>query len=234
MKQFVLPLCLVMSLGSLSSTFAQVPPAAAPVAVAPPPAVAPAAPAAPAPAPIAPIDGTDLLKNFGVGLSLTMDIGSRDRVKRANLDANNIVRIEKDNNIIPRFILEAHYWFHDLERILKDNKDANAVNFVKQQSEWKRRWRHGPYVAVEPGGDSIINAVGMGWMIGLLPYDPQGDGANKRLASYNLGVGFLVEPSVQTLGDGIQKDRPLPKGETAIRYKETAQGGVMFLFSVSF
>lgn len=40
--------------------------------------------------------------NFGVGMSLTIDTGSNDRVESAELDQNGVVRASKVTNDVPR------------------------------------------------------------------------------------------------------------------------------------
>ena len=53
-------------------------------------------------------------------------------------------------------------------------------------------------------------------------------------SSWNLGIAAVVDPSVKVLGDGIDENRPLPGGETQIRFKETSQWGVLIMTSFSF
>ena len=84
---------------------------------------------------------------------------------------------------------------------------------------------HGPFVAVQPGDDEIITSAALGYMIGF-----------KRKGStdsWNLGLGIVADPNIQVLGDDIEENMPLPGNETAIRYKEKTQYGVMLLFSTS-
>lgn len=139
---------------------------------------------------------------FGIGLSYTFDTGDNDRVKSAEV-VDGIVRVNDEENGIPRLVLEGHYFFGD-----EDN------------------FAHGPFVAVQPGDDEIINSAAIGWMIGLRKKD---QGSN----SWNLGLGISADPNVQILGDGIKENKPLPGNEENVRYKEKTQYGVMILFSTS-
>jgi hypothetical protein len=54
-----------------------------------------------------------------------------------------------------------------------------------------------------------------------------------QTSSWNIGLGLVADPNVQTLGDGLSENKPLPGNETVIRYKETTQYGLMLLFSTS-
>jgi hypothetical protein len=159
--------------------------------------------------------------SMGVGLSLTHDLGWNDRITRATLDANKIVRVEEERNDLARIMLELHYFF------------TPNVSFLNVSPH---AWGHGPFVAIEPGKENIINAIGAGWMIGFRnsTYNWRtGVTTYDTTSSWNFGVGFVVENS-KILGDGIRANQPLPAGEAAIRYKDTSQGGVMFITSFSF
>ena len=154
--------------------------------------------------------------NFGIGISLTHDTGSNDRVEDASLDEAGIVRVTKDQNDIARVMLETHYFFEP---------DSNGKSFLGMTPAGK--WGHGPFVALQPGTDEIIEAIGLGWMVGFKR-------ANSGSESWNLGLGYVVDPSVKILGDDVSENQALPTGETQIRFKETSQGGVFLLASFSF
>jgi len=158
--------------------------------------------------------------NFGVALGVTLKAGERSIVNSASLDPNGIVRINQDNNTTANLILESHYFF---------TPDASIWNVEP------KNWGHGPFIAIQPGTDNIIQSVGAGWMIGFkrssiaIP-----DLARDRGDSFNIGMGVMLNPNAQVLGDGIQKDQPLPTGETAIRLKKTTEIGYLITFSYSF
>jgi hypothetical protein len=139
---------------------------------------------------------------FGIGLSYTFDTGNNDRVKSAEV-VDGLVRVNDEENGIPRLVLEGHYFFGD------DDDFA-----------------HGPFVAVQPGDDEIINSAAIGWMIGLRK-------KGTKTNSWNLGIGIAADPNVQILGDGIDANKALPGNEDSIRYKEKTQYGVMILFSTT-
>jgi len=152
---------------------------------------------------------------FGVGISLTADIGSDERVQSAEV-VNNIVRITNEDNSVARIMLESHYFF-------KPNK--SFLNVVE-----KNQWGWGPFVALQPGSDEIIEAIALGWMIGFKREGQQTDDTS----SWNFGLGLVVDPNAQTLGSGLNANSPLPDGEEGIRFKEESQLGILFLTSFSF
>lgn len=150
--------------------------------------------------------------DWGIGLTLTHDLGKRDRIEEASI-VNNLVRVSKDSNDIPRIMLELHY----LAR-----PEAQFLGMVEQDN-----WGIGPFIGVQNGSEEIIQAVGAGLMVGF-KYSKESNN------SFNLGIGAIVDPHTKVLGDGIEKDKSLPTGETEIRFKETDQWGLFFVFSASF
>lgn len=154
---------------------------------------------------------------FGVGISFTLDIGTSDRISDAEL-VNGIVRVRDENNGVARIMLESHYLFVQNRRGPFGTPSG--------------RWGHGPFIALQPGTDDIIEAIGIGWMLGFRrPVPPDGEDTGQ---SFNLGFGIVVDPNTRILGDGIVANQPLPDGETAIRYQEQMQTGILALASFSF
>ena len=158
--------------------------------------------------------------NFGVALGVTIKAGKRDIVNSASLDANGIVRVDRDNDTTANLILESHYFF---------TPDGSIWNVEP------KNWGIGPYVAIQPGTNNIIQSVGAGLMIGFKRSSIIAqDLARDRGDSFNLGFGVMLNPNAQVLGDGIQKDQRLPAGETTIRTKTTTELGYLITFSYSF
>lgn len=161
---------------------------------------------------------------FGAAITVTVDYGAHDRVDEASL-VNGVVRVSKERNVIARIMLETHYLFAPDSRFL-------GRGAAKEDYGW------GPFFAVEPGGDGdLVDAVALGvlWSFSKGISDPGTprvrDGQIRK--AFNLGVGIVVDPKTKILGDGVEPDKPLPAGETEIRFKETDQWGVVVLFSVS-
>lgn len=164
---------------------------------------------------------------FGIGVSFTADLGSRDRIGEAMLDPNGIVRIKDENNGRARIMLESHYFFTPCRAFVFRSLGENSCTRGKPDPD-KTEWGFGPFIALQPGGEeNVIEAIGMGLMVGFRknPATTQ---------SFNFGIGYVVDPNTRVLGDGIVQDQPLPAGETEIRYKETSQSGLLFLASFSF
>jgi len=148
---------------------------------------------------------------FGVGVSLTADLGKRDRIGEATV-VGGVVRVEDANNANARIMLESHYFFKPRSGFLGVGSGM---------------WGAGPFVALQPGTDEIIEAIGLGLMVGFRR-------SAESTESFNLGVGLVVDPNVRVLGDGIREGQPIPAGETGVRYKETSQKGVLVIASFSF
>ena len=149
--------------------------------------------------------------SFGVGISATFDTGSTDRINSATI-VDGIVRVEDEQNHVARIMLESHYFF------LPD-KDFLSVS--------SGSWGWGPFVALQPGTDEIIEAIGLGLMLGFRreASSPQ---------SWNVGLGYVIDPNVKVLGDGFRANREPPGKETIVRFQEKSQQGVVLLFSFSF
>lgn len=154
--------------------------------------------------------------DFGGGISFTLDIGTSDRISDAAL-VDGIVRVNDENNGRARIMLESHYFFTPWQ-------DVGWLDLKNKQAE--KQWGWGPFIALQPGTDDVIEAVGMGVMFGAR----RGAGDD----SFNLGFGFVVDPNTRILGEGLTVNKPLPAGETAIRYKEEMQTGFLILSSFSF
>lgn len=151
---------------------------------------------------------------FGVGLSFTSDTGTHDRVEEATVDANGFVRVTKTSNGLARIMLEAHYFF--------------PPKSGKASAGGEGNWGWGPFVAVQPGSNEIINALGMGILVGWR-HDKESN------QSFNLGLGYSVDPSTKVLGDEFVEDQLAPKGPDgkplAVRFKTREQKGWLLLAS---
>ena len=157
---------------------------------------------------------------FGVALGLTMDLGDNDRVESADV-FNGVVRVTKDNNYSPRIMLETHYFFTPPpEKIF----GKTIANYLEHE---RGNLGIGPFVAIQNGSDDFIEYIGAGIMLG---FRRTGESTN----SFNIGLGVVVDPSAKILGDGIVENQPLPEGETAVRFKETSQLGLLAMVSYAF
>ncbi len=149
---------------------------------------------------------------LGAGFSLTFDVGRNKRIGTAQI-VDGIVRVTDQNNTPARLLLESHYFF--------------KPRFTGPFGLPEDMWGIGPFVAVQPGDERIIEAIGLGMMIGFRREET-------RSNSFNIGVGVMIDPDTRILGDGFAANAPPPGGEEEIRYRETSQVGVMVLTSFSF
>ena len=156
--------------------------------------------------------------NFGIAFGMTTNLGSRDRVDEAEV-TNGVVRVTKAANHRPRVLLETHY-FWELE-------DDNAVVSLGGTEVPVRAADIGlgPFVAIQGSEDELLEAFAIGLMIGF---------KRTERSSFNIGLGVALDPNVKVLGDGLRPNKPLPDGETAIRFKEEARWGLVTLVSFSF
>lgn len=170
---------------------------------------------------------------FGAGLSVTRDLGGRDRIGDVRLDANRRVRVFDRNNTPARVMVESHYFFTPCHSFLSIR--YNECEWVKDATDkkWRQvvdnraRWGWGPFVALQPGGNDVIDAIGAGLMVGFR----RGLQTNE---SFNLGFGIVVDPNTKVLARDIEEGGLLPPNETDIRLEDTTQTGLLFLASFSF
>lgn len=169
---------------------------------------------------------------FGVGLAYTLDLGRLQRVKEAEL-VNKIVRVKQSEQSSARIVLESHYFLtpvwdgiNNFMRNIGVSKNEYIIDEKTGNERISAGWGIGPFVALQPGTDNIIDAIGTGLMIGA-----RRPGGND---SFNLGIGLMVDIDARTLGNGIIEDQPLPEGEMTIRYKQRSQLGLLLMSSYSF
>ena len=171
---------------------------------------------------------------FGIALGAVIDVGGRDRIESAILDPTGRVRVEEDSNVRANFMLESHFFFTPEFKFpfgfIPCENLKNVFGWVETGN-----WGFGPFVAIQPGSNNIIDSVGVGGMVGFKR--PKSIGGSAPLGvgdSFNIGVGALIDIKQKVLGDGVRANEPLPAGETALRFKETSQIGAVVIFSYSF
>lgn len=150
--------------------------------------------------------------NFGIAVAALIPLTEDTRITEAVLVPNaegtpaeeRIVRAKKRNNYDARVLLETHYFF-----------------------DGSPRFGYGPMVVLQPGANEIIEGIGAGFLVGWRRSLEHSD-------SFNLGVALFLERSVKGLGEGIKENRPLPAGETEIRYEEKPRPALVALASFSF
>lgn len=160
---------------------------------------------------------------FGVGIAFSYDLGENDRIKEAEV-VNGIVRVTDRENVRARIILESHYFFTPSRGALGDS----LLGLTNEPGDKGRKeWGIGPFIALQPGTDDVIDAIGAGLMVGFRR-------PNSETQSFNIGVGVLYDLNTRLLGEGLRANEPLPEGETTVRYIEEEQAGLLVLSSYSF
>lgn len=156
---------------------------------------------------------------FGVGLALVFPFDrKRGASVEAEIDGNGILRLSKESKRTPAVLLESHYLFKP--------KGAGDAWYCPKGNICT----HGPFVAIQASSEagSTISAYALGWMLAYKRSNDPDD-----TSSWNLGLGYVVRTGVQTLGDGLQANAPVPAGDK-VRYKITSQPGWMWMSSFSF
>lgn len=152
---------------------------------------------------------------FGTGLSAAFR--RHPIVSNAEVVAG-VVRVTEETSAVARVILESHYLF--------TCEDDDKGKFCGKGSPFKSSG-HGPFVALQPGQNDLIQAIGMGWMVAFRNNPTE-------TSSWNIGLGVMVDPKVKSLGDGIAANLPLPAGETQVRFKTSARYSWFLMSSYAF
>lgn len=171
---------------------------------------------------------------FGGGYGAVVNLDDAARVEEAEL-VNGIVRVKKDNDVQFGPVLEMHKftWALASQTLYKVGDDwvliENLPEACRKSLDLPPQKRvpligAGPFVTVRVGGNEVVQSFGVGISFGFRKAESDN--------SLNIGIAYVSDPSVRTLGDGIMEGQPLPSGETQIRYKTTHQEGLMVLFSV--
>jgi hypothetical protein len=151
---------------------------------------------------------------FGVALMFRANVFGTDLVDDATVDANGFVRVNSRSNTSANIGLEMHYF--------------PWQGKPKGMKGWLGT---GPFVAVQPGSDQIITALGGGWMIGFKANQDDRKG-------FGLGFGYAAIPSAKTLGDEFVNKELAPKGPDGkflpIRFEQRDKGSILVIASFVF
>ena len=168
---------------------------------------------------------------FGGGYAARVNLDDRPRVDSAEV-VGGVVRVSKDRDVQFGPVLELHKFFGALasRKLVKVGDtflrgDDVPANCVGDETINIPLVGIGPVAAVRLGDDDqAVQSFGLGVMFGF-----RKDASDNSL---NIGLLYVVDLDVKTLGDGIEEGKALPTGETTIRFKETQQYGLMFTVSV--
>ncbi len=203
--------------------------------------------AAPKPRPAMDLAGSETNRQkfggieFGIGLAFSHDLGGNQRVRSADI-IDGIVRVGQTDNVRARLVLESHYLFtpsgHDGSSLFgllengPDDIDCLRRNRFDRDARaachrGDRLWGIGPFAALQPGTDNVIDAIGGGLMLALRRDTVKSD-------SFNIGLGLLYDVDTPTLADGFVENQAAPGTETTVRLRRGSQIGFLVLTSYSF
>ena len=135
-----------------------------------------------------------------------------DRVSDAAIDSNGYVRVNTRDNTNVGIALEMHRFFTAASH--------DGVGY-------------GPFIGVQAGTSNVINAIGIGFMVGF----KLGTDA-KSHTSLNLGIGYAGVPAAKSLGNEFVEDQKAPVDTAGkplpIRYETHDAGGIMMMASFTF
>jgi hypothetical protein len=182
-----------------------------------------------------PLDYPQLTKNAsdafaGINFSLGMgaSLGGVEEVFEASVEGAvaadpeekldgvpGVVRVTRRGKSRPRLLLEAHKfpW--------TKNRKVSGSSFHAAQ------FGLGPFVAIQSSESELLESFGLGLMGGVRLGDTD-------KTSLNFGIGAMLDPNVQTLGQGIVEGEPLPTGETEVRFNMEAKWRLLILASFTF
>lgn len=158
--------------------------------------------------------------NFGAGIMGSVFSGGKKPVESARV-VNGVVRVEEEGDAQVGVVAE----FHTLWRWCASKSQTGLVNC--NNDDQHAQLGVGPSVGFKLGDNNIINAVFLGPMIAFRP-NPTATN------SFNLAIGGIMAPKVKVLGDGVEKNQPLPAGETEVRYKTINKYGYALMLAFTF
>jgi len=151
------------------------------------------------------LDFTELSWGLGFGASYSFE----DAIEKASI-VNGVVRVEEDQTLHTRVLLEFHRFFWTGE------------------TDKKLRWGTGPFLALAAGTGDTVLGVGLGWMWGLKSADPADS------EGFSVGIGVMLDDDVKTLGDGFEENQPPPPSETTVRFEEKSRPAAILFVTRTF
>jgi hypothetical protein len=143
--------------------------------------------------------------NFGTGIGANFDLHSGSRVKDASI-RDGVVRVDEESDARLGLVLETHYFW----------------------TPWSLFTGIGPFVAVRTGeNDDLIDEAGLGVMIGFRRKETDTN-------SFNIGLGFMIDPNAEVLGDGFSPNVAPPPGATDVALKKEERTSFAVIFSYTF
>lgn len=175
-------------------------------------------------------DRKDALDDFkkGAALGISIVLGEEQNVILEATEIDDKITVTRRAKDQPRAALEAHQLFtanpftpKGQARIRQQIEDCakSAINCPLVG--------YGPFAVIQTGNDNSIGSVGIGLMVGVRS-DP------RRSSSFNLGVGIAFDSGLRELAPGFVEGKPLPTGETQVRFTERSSRRPMVTISFAF
>jgi hypothetical protein len=145
---------------------------------------------------------------FGVGVGVSNS--SKERVSAAEVAADGTVRVTSSTKQEPRVILEAHYY--GLCRTERCNDGKFGI---------------GPFFGLA-ATENKIDSFALGLMFGWKDAKLDANGG------FSIGIGAVLDREVQQLAAGFEEGRPLPAGETAVKFETRSRWAPVLFFTRTF
>ena len=149
---------------------------------------------------------------LGLGFAISRAFED-DRVESADV-VDGKVRVTEEANAAVHAVGEIHRF-----------TVRQGTNCTEDNASDCGRWGHGPFFSLQTGDNDVIEAAGLGYMVGFR------QDADKS-QSLNIGLALVLDPSVKVLGDDVRENQAPPGKETTVRLKETH--GLSMVVVVSF
>ncbi|MDH4226145.1 MAG: hypothetical protein OEV59_00120 [Deltaproteobacteria bacterium] len=146
---------------------------------------------------------------FGMGILYTNYTGKR--VVNSATEKNGVVSIDEGDNQNVGLMFETH-------------------NFIRRVPFCKNVF-FGPFLGIKPDEGELIDAAMLGFMVGF-KYKQYNDERSNQ--TFNIGVGYVVDPKEKVLANGYVEGRPLPAGATNVDTKLVTKTGWGMMVSYGF
>jgi hypothetical protein len=157
----------------------------------------------------------------------------------ANAQVNNgILNVDYKSDDRLGGILETHYLFGDLTVFGGSGRKAAKLAAIKSAIEGGQNlsvsdFAPGIMVGAELG-ENAIRSLGLGVIFSWRRIQVDSAGKLTPKLAFNIGIMALIEQNVKMLASGFEDGKPLPTGQTAVRFKEDSRTGFAVTFSAGF
>lgn len=142
---------------------------------------------------------------FNFGIGLMgAHFGGKKRVDSASL-VNGKIQIDQGDNTTLGVVFEAHNLFWNLYGPLYT----------------------GPFLGIQTTTNELLDSAVLGWMFAF-KYKDDAKG------SFNIGVGWVIDPNTKVLSNDFNEGQPLPSGAQDISTKKVTKTGVGVIVSYGF